>query len=103
MLTRQGKETKIVYLLVKGRAKVEADSKMRLSQIGPGEICGEMSFLDHGRASASVIVEEDVEAHVIEWSALEDLFELFPHLASRFYQSLAVNISRRLRQQISSS
>jgi CRP-like cAMP-binding protein len=103
MLTQQGKETKIVYLLVKGTAKVEADSKTRMSQIGPGEICGEMSFLDHGRASASVIVEEDVEAHVIEWSALEDLFELFPHLASRFYHSLAVNISRRLRQQISSS
>jgi hypothetical protein len=31
---------------------------------------------------------------------LEDLFELYPHLASRFYRSLAVILSRRLREQI---
>jgi hypothetical protein len=31
---------------------------------------------------------------------LQDLFELFPHLASRFYRSVAVNLSRRLREQI---
>jgi extracellular factor (EF) 3-hydroxypalmitic acid methyl ester biosynthesis protein len=102
MLTQQGKQTKMVYLLVKGRANVEADSNTRISHIGPGEICGEMSFLDRGQASASVIVAEDVEAYVIEWSALEDLFEIFPHFGSRFYRSLAVNLSRRLRKQISS-
>jgi len=97
----QGKQTKMVYLLVKGRAKVKADFETRMAEIGPGEICGEMSFLDHGHASASVIAEEDVEVHAVEWSTLEDLFEMFPHLASRFYQSLAVNLSRRVREQIS--
>jgi hypothetical protein len=34
----------------------------------------------------------------IEWSALSDLFELYPHLGSRFYRSLAVNLSRRMRE-----
>jgi hypothetical protein len=28
------------------------------------------------------------------------MFELFPHLASRFYRSLATNLSRRLRDLI---
>jgi hypothetical protein len=29
-----------------------------------------------------------------------DLFELFSHLASRCYRSVAINLSRRLREQI---
>ena len=33
-------------------------------------------------------------------TALLDLFELFPHMESRFYRSLAVSLSRRLRDQI---
>ena len=62
--------------------------------------CGEMAFLEAGVASASVVAVEDVEAYSIEWSALKDLFELFPHLGSRFYRSLAVGLSRRLREQL---
>ena len=65
--------------------------------IGPGEICGEMSFLEDAPASASVIAEGELDAYHLERSALESLFELFPHLASRFYRSLAMNLSRRLR------
>jgi len=99
-LLQQGTQTKSVYLLLKGTAVIQADSKTRIAQIGPGEICGDMAFLEHGEASATVIAEEDVEAFAVHWSALEDLFGLYPHLASRFYRSLAVSLSRRLRQQI---
>jgi CRP-like cAMP-binding protein len=100
-LVQQGKQAKTVYLLVKGRADV-AVSKTRIAQVGPGEICGEMAFLENGRASATVTAAEEVEAYEIEWSMLNDLFELFPHLASRFYRSIAVSLSRRLREQIGS-
>jgi CRP-like cAMP-binding protein len=99
-LIQQGKQTKTVYLLVTGRARVESPSKVLIAQIGPGEVCGEMAFLESGVASATVRAEQDLEASAIEWSALLDLFELFPHLGSRFYRSLAVSLSRRLRDQI---
>jgi CRP-like cAMP-binding protein len=79
---------------------VEAASKAVIAHIGPGQVCGEMAFLENGAASATVTADEDVEACAIEWSALSDLFELFPHLGSRFYRSLAVSLSRRLRDQI---
>jgi CRP-like cAMP-binding protein len=97
---KQGKQTRKVYLLVRGHAKVEAFPKAFIAQIGPGEICGEMGFLEGGLASATVTAEDEVEACAIEWSALSDLFELFPHLGSRFYRSLAVSLSRRMRDQI---
>jgi len=99
VLVQQAKQVKTVYLLVKGRAKVEV-SKMKIAEVGPGEICGEMAFLENSLSSASVIASEDVEAAAIDWSALAALFELFPHLGSRFYRSIAVSLSRRLREQI---
>jgi len=99
-LIQKGKQARILYLLVKGTAKIEADFRARIAEIGPGQICGEMAFLENSVASATVTAQEDVEACAIEWSILNDLFELFPHLASRFYRSLAVSLSRRLRDQI---
>jgi extracellular factor (EF) 3-hydroxypalmitic acid methyl ester biosynthesis protein len=63
-------------------------------------VCGEMAFLEDSLASATATAEENVEAYALSWGALGDLFELYPHLASRFYRSLAVNLSRRLREQI---
>jgi CRP-like cAMP-binding protein len=98
-LIQQGKQIRTVYLLLKGKVTIEA-SKTTIAQIGVGQICGEMAFLEDTLASATATAEEDVEAYALSWSALSDLFELFPHLASRFYRSLAVNLSRRLREQI---
>jgi CRP/FNR family transcriptional regulator, cyclic AMP receptor protein len=102
MLIKKGKQTKVLYLLVRGTAKIEAEFGFRIAQIGPGQICGEMAFLENGVASATAIAEQEVEACAIDWSALSDLFELYPHLASCFYRSLAVGLSRRLRRQIMS-
>jgi CRP-like cAMP-binding protein len=59
-----------------------------------------MAFLENTLASATAIAESDVETLALGWKELSDVFELFPHLASRFYRSLAVTLSRRLRKQI---
>jgi CRP-like cAMP-binding protein len=98
-IVRRGKPSDGVYLLLSGRASVEIPSQPHVT-IGAGEICGEMSFLEEAPASANVIAKEDVEAYHLEKSVLESLFELFPHLASRFYHSLAFKLSQRLRQLI---
>jgi CRP-like cAMP-binding protein len=100
ILIPKGRQIRMVYLLVKGTARIEADFNARIAQIGPGQISGEMAFLENSIASATVTAEEEVQAYAIEWSTLGDLFELFPHLASRFYRSLAVILARRLRDQI---
>ena len=100
-LIEERKMNHTILLLIRGKAKVENKAQTKIAEITQGEIAGEMSFLERIPASASVIAETDVEALAIGWKELEDLFELFPHLASRFYRSLAVNLSRRLRGQIS--
>jgi CRP-like cAMP-binding protein len=95
-LVEQGKQARVLYLLAAGKVNITV-SGTRVAQIDPGEICGDMAFLENSVASATASAEEQVETYALEWSSLEDLFELFPHLASRFYRSLAVNLSRRLR------
>jgi extracellular factor (EF) 3-hydroxypalmitic acid methyl ester biosynthesis protein len=100
LLVQKGKKANGVFLLLKGTARVQIPSQPTVPAIGPGEICGEMSFLEEAAASASVVAEGDVEAYHLDSPALQSLFELFPHLASRFYRSLATNLSRRLRELI---
>jgi CRP-like cAMP-binding protein len=99
ILIQKGKRTNGVYLLLKGSARVVIPSQPSRT-LGPGEICGEMSFLEDSPASASVIAEGQVEAYHLDRPTLQSLFELFPHLGSRFYRSLATNLSRRLRDLI---
>jgi CRP-like cAMP-binding protein len=100
ILVKKGKSGNGVYLLLKGTARVQIPSQPAVPTLGPGEICGEMSFLEDSAASANVFADEDLEAFHLDGPALQSLFELFPHLGSRFYRSLATNLSHRLRELI---
>jgi CRP/FNR family cyclic AMP-dependent transcriptional regulator len=99
ILIKQGKREQTIFVLLQGKVGISVSGN-RVAAIGPGEICGEMAYLENGLASATATVEEDGEAYAIDWAVLTDLFELFPHLAYRFYRSLAVKLSRRLREQL---
>jgi CRP/FNR family cyclic AMP-dependent transcriptional regulator len=100
-IIQQGRRTHGVYVLVKGTASVQIPSQENLPAICAGEVCGEISFLDELPATVDVIAKEPVEAYYLDRPLLQSLFELFPHLGSRFYRSLACSLSRRLREQIS--
>jgi CRP-like cAMP-binding protein len=99
-IVQQGKRTYGVYLLLKGRAMVQIPANETSFGISPGEVCGEISFLDELPATANVIAKEEVEAFYLDRPTLQSMFELFPHLGSRFFQSLASILSRRLRELI---
>jgi CRP-like cAMP-binding protein len=99
-IIQRGKLTHGVYLLVKGSASVQIPSRGSLLVIRPGEICGEISFLDELPATANVVAQDVVEAYYLDRATLQSMFELFPHLGSRFYRSLAGSLSRRLRELI---
>jgi CRP-like cAMP-binding protein len=99
-LVHRGKRTHGVYLLVKGTASVQIAGHGAAREIGGGEVCGEISFLDELPATADVVASAPVLAYYLDRPTLQSLFELFPHLGSRFYRSLASILSRRLRELI---
>jgi CRP-like cAMP-binding protein len=99
-LVQQSRRTHGVFVILKGAATVQIPGQARTMDIGPGEVCGEISFIDELPATADVIARSETEAYYVDRLTLQSLFELFPHLGSRFYRSLASILSRRLRELI---
>jgi len=99
-IIQQGKRTHGVYVLLKGMASLEIPSQENAPEIAPGGVCGEISFLDDMPATVSVVAKEPVEAYYLDRPTLQSLFELFPHMGSRFYHSLACRVAGRLRDLI---
>jgi CRP-like cAMP-binding protein len=95
-LLRQGMPCTAFHMIRSGRARVER-SGVRLAELTAGSVCGEMIVLDGSPASASIIVEEQLSFDVIQLPDLQELFVAYPHLGSRFFRSLSVNLSKKLR------
>ncbi|HVH87516.1 MAG TPA: cyclic nucleotide-binding domain-containing protein [Terriglobales bacterium] len=96
VLIRQDSAGGTLYLLRSGSARVETNGIL-LAKIGPGQICGEIAFLENGLCSATVTAESEIEVDAIDCAELHRIFRMFPHVGARFYQSLAVLLARRLR------
>ena len=97
----EGTYGKSLFILQKGTARVERKTVnggiAKLAILGPGDLCGEMAFIEKSRASASVIADDEVTADVLDAATLAALFESFPHLGARFFRSICLVLSQRLR------
>ncbi|SRR6266498_2957742 len=100
-IIREGVQGEAIYIIRRGTASVEvpgSHSATVLAWLGEGDVCGDMAFIEGGQATASVIAkDESIEADEILAKDLRDLFDNFPGLASRFYQSLTLILAQRLR------
>jgi len=100
-IIKQGAASDSIFIIRRGEASVElagTSSRAIVATLGPGDICGDIAFLEKGRSTAAVIAkDEDVEVDQIDAQELRDLFEAFPRLASRFYLSLALILAQRLK------
>lgn len=102
-LIKEGEQQTNMYVIVKGEVKVQRDHgegfMIELSRHGPGEIFGDMSFIEGQAASASVVAAEDeVLAFVINHDHIHRLTQADAAFAGNFYKSLADVLSRRLRE-----
>jgi len=100
-IIRQGDWGDSVYIIRRGEASVElagTGSRVIVASLGPDDVCGEIAFIEHSRASAAVVAkEEKVEVDAITAHELRQILEAYPGLASRFYQSLALVMAKRLK------
>ncbi len=100
VVLREGNETPGIYVLRSGRMRIE---KRRggpghpIATLGPGEVFGEVAFVDNHPASATVIALEPSEVDLLERADVFSLLASVPGLSSRFYQSLAHKLAERLR------
>ncbi len=102
-IVHRSRRTHGIFVILSGTASVQISTQLPSRVIGAGEICGEISFLDELPATANVVANGPVEAFYLDRPLLQSLIELYPHLGSRFYHSLAAILSRRLREMIGPS
>ena len=92
VLARAGHPGEEFFIILDGNARVEVSPRKR-SRLQPGEYFGEMSLLDGGPRSASVVAETPLRLLVIKRRDFTTLLREAPELT----QSILATLSRRVR------
>lgn len=103
-IIQEGDENRIMYVVQEGGVRVEraagdeSDAPVVLARLYLGAVFGEMSFLTHETASATVIAEEEVQLLALHHDSIKEMLKADADFGARFYQSLAVTLAERLRE-----
>ena len=100
VILSEGAERHALFFIRKGVVRVELEHpefNIEITRLNPGEIFGEMSFLEGFTVTANVIANDDVELYVVNAQVIDDLIERDNGFFGRFYQSLAQILCTRLR------
>jgi CRP-like cAMP-binding protein/SAM-dependent methyltransferase len=102
ILTESGKVSPALYIVLEGLVgvRVEALGNDVLRTLGPGQLVGEMSFLEDKPAAATVAAIENSLLLVIPRTMLETKLREDAGFAARFYRALARLLSERLRMSM---
>lgn len=92
VLTEQGGLQEEFFMVLSGEARCLVDG-VEVARFGPGDFFGEMTLLDHGPRTATVIAATPMEVLVLTRSEFRTVVENAPDLAWR----LLVNLAGRLR------
>ena len=93
VLTRKGADGDEFFLILDGKARAVVTSRKR-SILGPDDFFGEMSLLDGGPRSATVVAETAMRLLVIRRQDFSRLLSEVPELT----RSLLTVLSRRVRR-----
>lgn len=93
VLARAGEPGDEFFLIIDGSVQVQVSSEKRVL-MHPGEFFGEMSILDGGPRSATVVADTPVRLLVISRSHFAMLLKDVPELT----ETLLANLSRRVRE-----
>jgi CRP-like cAMP-binding protein len=100
VVLRAGGGETFVGIVVRGSFGVEmpvGPEYRRIGLLGPGEVFGEMSFVDGGPQVADIVALDSGSVIRIEREELEEFARRNPRIAVAFVRSLAALMSRRLR------
>jgi CRP-like cAMP-binding protein len=99
-LIYQGSRPEALYIVLEGQFTIQiqhGDQILNVAEVGPGDLLGEMSFIDSRLASADVIAQEDSLVWTIPWTKLSSKLFLDNSFGSHFYHALAVLMADRMR------
>jgi extracellular factor (EF) 3-hydroxypalmitic acid methyl ester biosynthesis protein len=102
LVTREGTRPEHLFVVLEGLlgVRVAAAGDRQLAALGPGEIIGEISYVEEIDASATVFVVEESLLLAVERRRLDERCARDQAFAARLYRSFARLAGRRLRQRL---
>jgi bacteriocin-type transport-associated protein len=103
VLIHEGQPIDALYIVLEGKLSVSAEAMegQEIATLSPGEIVGEMSFVDARPPSATVKAVENTVLWAISRNQLRAKLSQDSAFAANFYQAIAVFLSDRLRGTVS--
>jgi CRP-like cAMP-binding protein len=101
-LFQEGDSPDAMYVIKAGRfevIKAKGQSEIKLAELGPGAMVGEMAFFDNKPRSASVRAIKDGEAIVLPYKSLHAQFSQFPEWTKAIMRTVNEHL-RKANQRI---
>lgn len=90
-LVDQGQQGREAFIVVDGTATVKRNGR-KITSVGPGAVIGELSLLDRGPRTATVMAETDMTVLVIDQRNFAGVIDQVPALAHKLLATLAGRI-----------
>jgi CRP-like cAMP-binding protein len=100
VLIESGTTHRKVYLLLDGRCRVNAPDGRPLGALNPGDLMGEVSFVDKRKTVARVTADTAAVVAVLDEDVLTDKIEADTAFAARFFSAVASVLAFRLRRNL---
>ncbi len=90
-LMTQGEAGRECFIIISGRASVKRANR-KVAALGPGDAVGELSLLDHGPRTATVVADDDLEVYVLGSRQFAGVLDDVPSLARKLMAALAARV-----------
>ncbi len=100
VIIREMEQTPYMYIVVKGELGVFVRGLGQVARLAPGDVVGEMSFVDPRPPTATVLTSRSAVVVAIAKEVLNEKLRTDTGFGSRFYRALAVFLAERLRHTV---
>lgn len=90
-IIEQGQTGREAFVIVEGEVTVKRNNR-KVATLGPGSVVGEMSLLDNGSRTATVVCDTDCTLLVIDQRRFRGVVEDIPAIAHKLLGSLAARM-----------
>jgi hypothetical protein len=100
-IVRRGELGEDMFVIIQGNVGVwagEGEERRRVSELGRGDVFGEMALVRHNERSADVIAADEVEVLAVNERFLERIQRRYPRIASKVFLNLTRILSDRLER-----
>ncbi|MGI8967498.1 MAG: cyclic nucleotide-binding domain-containing protein [Chloroflexota bacterium] len=92
-LITEGESNHTFFILLRGEAEVHVDDRT-VGRLGPGDFFGEISMLDRGKATATVISTSPMDALIMSHAQFRDAVRAHDDTALKVIAAMAQRLRR---------